>query len=340
MGRISKAHVLAGLVVLSAVSCLARPRGFDWPREMLAPLLTPLSHAGTYLGLGIRRNVRDWAGGEMDEATARRLLAENEALRRRMGELGDEDLRKRLVNTELYADELKRQLTGMKHWGRGELYDFPCMIIPATVVGGDPTSFRQARLLRPESKTRPGQLVTTRELLTRRPTAIPAERAVLGGVSLVGQIESSGAWTAHVQLITDADFGMRVLIERRPTDGKVRKIWIDEPRTPGGKPQPVHRQLRRDDPPVQAYLEGRGTDLLITKPLPETHGVAPGDCVVTMVATGGEARLPAGVHIGTVEKVLEVPNKPLYVRLEVRPGADMDTLSDVYVVMPRSMEGP
>ncbi len=341
MRRVSKRHVLAGVLILSVVSCLARPRGFGWPRELLAPVLAPLSYTGTYVAAGVRRNVHEWAAGEMDEETARRLLAEHPSLRRELLDRVDGRLRQQLHRYEwLLArkDERVARLAGMTGF-RGH---FPCMLIPATVIAHSPMPYEAGRLVWPGRRVSEGNLVTTRELLTYRPTAVPDNRAVLSNTSLVGQIVSSGAWTAHLQLITDPDFQVRAWVERvydKSKDPADQRI-IEVIETVGGKLVPARRPLRqRDELWIPVNLRGQGTGRLTTEPLPRRHGIAVGDLVLT-TGTGvdpdhGDSRLPEGVMIGRVAEVLPVSDNPQHVRLSIEPEADLEALHEVYIVEPQ-----
>jgi len=352
MRRVSKRHVLAGVLVLSMVSCLARPRGFAWPRDLLAPVLMPLSYAGTYVAAGVRRNVRQWPAGEMDAETARRLLAENPALRRELLTHVDPRLKQQIHRYQWLLARRDRELARMA--GMREFREvFPCMLIPATVIGAGPTPYERGRLLRAGRRASTGQMVTTRELLTYRPTALPGNEAVLSGTMLVGQIVSSGAWTARLQLITDPDFQVQAWVERvydeskSPADQRI----IEVVEAVAGKSVPTRRPLRKGDVWIPVNLLGQGTDRLITEALPARHGIAPGDLVLTVgvappqagraMADGArDPRLPEGMVIGRVAEVQPVPDNPRHVRLSVAPGADLGAVSEVYIVEPLASGRP
>ena len=306
--KVSKGRALKGLLVLSAISCLLRKQGFDWPRELLAPVLAPLSHAGTYAAGSVQHNVQNLVDGGIDAETARRLTEENQALRRQA-----------IVYQNRLAEQAGR-LAEMGRWRRELENDFPCMLIPATVIGRGPMSFQHSRLLRPRRRVSSGQFATTRTLMTNWPVAIRGKRAALGASALVGQIVSSGAWTAHLQLVTDPDFKIQAFVQRLYDPQRPRTILQDN----------VSRPLAENDRPIPVNLAGNVAGM-ITAEVPARHGIAEGDVVRTM---GDDSRLPIGVLIGTVAGVEPVPNNPKHVRLKVAPSAQLESLRDVYVVIP------
>ena len=336
MGRIPRAsrpRVLKGLLVLSAVSCLLRPEGFGWPRETLAPLLAPLSHACTHVAASVKRNVRDLLGREIDERTAQQLLADSPALRRQLMRYVDQARHRQVLFLTAESARLRRRLAEIGRWRHALDDDFPCMLIPATVVGYGPTPYQRSRLLRTRGRAAPGQLVASPTLLTDRPTAILGRRAVLSASGLAGQIVASGAWTAHMQLVTDPDFKIRAMVKRVIDPGHPRTITVY--RDHDGRQVPVTRELTAEDEQVPVNLAGCIT-AMVTAELPARHGIAEGDIVRT---AGDDTRLPTGVLIGTVTRVRPVPDKAKHVTLEVTPAARLGTLRNVIIVVPQVREG-
>jgi len=320
---------LAGLMAVSVISCLTWREGFGWPRETLAPLLAPLSHGLTYAAGGIRCNVRDLLGAPLDDETARRLLADNEAMRRELMRYVDDTLRRQVVFYQQQYAEQQQQLAEMGRWRQAFEDDFPCMLIPATVIAYGPTPYQRVSRVRTGKRVGKGQFVTTRSLLTNRPTAIPgAPRAVLSGAAMVGQIVASGAWTAQLQLLTDPDFHVQAFVKRVYDPRKQRKIVVDE--VVGDKVVPVTRPLGPDDAMIPVNLTG-DLERMVSTAVPGQQGLEVGDYVVTM---GLDARLPVGIFIGTVSAVRVVPDNPKHVTLEVKPAAELELLREVYVVVP------
>jgi hypothetical protein len=293
-------------------------------------VLAPISHAGTYTSASVGRNVREMIGRPIDRESVREILRANPELRREMHQHIDDAMRERMAAYEMQIAGQREQLTALGQWREEFDRDFPCMLMPATVISrGSATPYERSRLLRMRKRTEIDQFVTTRELLTYRPTAPLGEPAVLSGTAVVGRIRRPGAWTAQLQLITDADFLMQAFVHRTVTPHGNRQVTIAGP---GGVPE--SRPLRWDDPWVPVDLRGRG-DCMATDAVPARHGIEIGDYVLTR---GDDRRLPIGVVIGKVAKVHPVPDSPKHVTLEVAPSADLEHLRDVYIVVPRPPE--
>lgn len=317
-------------IAMSVVSCLIWPRGLTWPRELFAPLLAPLSHATLYATDAVRLNVRDMLGKPMDEAVVRSLLEENPALRDQLSAYLDDELQRQADGMGLWLGELRRQLADLGRWRRAFADDFPCMLYPARVIGAVAEPYSRARLVRPEHRAGPGQFVTTRAVVTNRPTAVLGRRAVLASGALVGQVVASGAWTAHVQLVTDPDFTLRAEV--------VRVVYPDRPRTirktTAVEGKLIDVPLTADAETVPVSLLGRG-DGMASEAVPVRHAIEPGDLVYT---TGDELGMPSYVFVGTVTDLQPVANNPKHVRLSIAPGADLESLRDVYIVAPMLTE--
>ena len=258
--KLTGSHLLKGLLALSVVSCFALPRGLDRPRELVAPLLAPISHGGTYICDTVGRNLTDLLGGDCDEQTARDILTRNPRLRRQLTDATAESLQRQLTAYEQLIAQQRSQLAEMAQARLVLRDDFPCKLVPATVIGGDAGPYSRSRLLRPSGRSAPGDPVTTRDVLTNRPTAIPETVAALSGEALIGRIVSSGGWTAHVQLITDPDFRTRAMVLRLIYPDRRRRIMVAEP--DDGRTLFVSRDLQPGDPAIPVYLSGQGTGMI------------------------------------------------------------------------------
>ncbi len=331
--RLTDHHVLQGLLALSVVSCFALPRGPDRPRELLAPLLAPISHSGLYVCDAIGRNIGDLLHDDCDTQTVREILRANGPLRDHLLAEMDRSTRRRLAVCEQMIADQQQQLNAVRRT-RGMLGEtFPCKLLPATVIGEGATVWDDAALLRTSSRPTPGAPVTTRGLLINRPTAIPENVAALSESALVGRIVSSGAWTAHLQLITDPDFSARGLVVRLFYPDRQRLITVEQPE--GERTLMVRRPLQRSDEPIPVSLFGRRHDL-VTAAVPARHGIEPGDWVIT---SGRDGFLPMNIRIGTVRTVEPVADSPKHVRLRIDPEADLEDLRRVTIVQPLAREG-
>jgi cell shape-determining protein MreC len=293
---------------------------------MLGPLLAPLSDGGTFISTRMKRNVADLAHGRLSPAELAEALESNPALREQLQQYGDQQIRGQLLAYEQYMIEQQRQLNEIADL-RGNFQDFPCTLVPAKVIGGDANPLRDTRLISPASKVTAHNPVTTRGLAVQSPTALPGELAVLSSSALVGRVAESGAWTARLQTVCDAGFQTAVTIKRDPANP--RKIQVDQQQA--GRVIPVEKALDAADPWVPAILHGDGRGLTSSE-LPAYHKVLPGDWVYT---AGNDPRLPMPVLVGVVAAVHPVETDSNHCRLEVRPAADLATLRDVYVVIPK-----
>jgi hypothetical protein len=321
--------MLMGLLFASAVSCVFLPHGVQGPRELLAPLLAPVGRVLSVLSLNVRRNAS--AGAPLDDETARQFLQDNEALQRQLTQyLVSQNERQAASSHQFWLQE-KTRLEQADAWTRAMPREFPCMILPARVVAGPATPYQRTRTLQMKrSSVSVGDFVTTRAILINRSTALPGTPAVLSSSAVVGRIIESGAWTAHLQLVTDQNFQLKAFVQRVFDPKHPRQIEDIGP----GTGQPRSRPLREDDGPVPVNLTGCG-DGLISAAVSEGHAIAPGDLVLTM---GEDGRLPMAVVVGRVRSCEPVGNSSRHVRLRVEPEAKLDTLENVYIVLPQARE--
>ena len=327
----SRRQMVAGLLLASAASCLLWPRGADGPRRVLAPVLAPLSHGLTVASLNVRRNLAAWWGGRIDDETARRLLEEHEPLQRQLTKYMDRQLQRQVAAYEQLLAEQQRQLAEASGWSQALRDQFSCLLVPAKVIAAEPTPYQRTRTLGSRQSGVPGDYVTTRALLTNRPTAVPGDMpAVLAATALAGQIVSSGAWTAHMRLVSDPEFRINALVLRAFDAEHPRLIEDLGPE----QAEPRRRILEKDDRPVPVNLTGC-RDGLVSAAVPAGHAVAAGDLVVTM---GDDERLPMAIVIGRVRSVARVADNPRHVTLRIEPEARLQTLQHVYIVLPRTRE--
>ncbi|NLF30119.1 MAG: hypothetical protein GX591_04430 [Planctomycetes bacterium] len=325
--------MLQGLLALSVVSCFALPRGPDRPRELLAPLLAPISHSGIYVTDAIGRNVGDLLHDDCDEQTAREILRSNGPLRDHLVAEMDRSTLRRLEACEQMIVSLQQQIDALGRTREALGAGFPCKLIGGQVIGGSAAAWDREALLRTSERPSPGAAVTTRALLINRPTAIPEGIAALSESTLVGRIVSSGAWTAHLQLVTDPDFAARGLVLRLIYPNRTRLITVEQ--TDGGRTLLVQRPLQMGDAPIPVTLLGN-RDGLISAAVPAHHGIEPGDWVVT---GGQDGWLPMSIRIGTVRAVQPVADNPKHVELLIDPATDLDGVRRVTIVQPLAREG-
>jgi cell shape-determining protein MreC len=166
-------------------------------------------------------------------------------------------------------------------------------------------------------------LATQRLLLTDREKKLPENLAALSGSSLVGRVVETGAFTARLQLVTDAGFATRAHIGRIIDPQNPREVQA------GARILPLTERVNF---PVEAYAHGDGAGGLVCDPIPAVHNIRPGDVLQTR---GDEALLPTAVVIGRVSDVQNDPEHPGMVIVRAQPPADLASLRDVYVVVPR-----
>lgn len=326
----SRRQVLAGLLVASALSCVLRPHGVEGPRELLAPVLSPVGRVLTLVSLSVRRNATTRSGGPMDDEAARQWLQENEALARQLAEYVAREQQRQTSAEYQYMLDQREQLEQAARWMQAMPKEFPCQLLPARVIAGAPTPFQRTRTLRPQQAgATVGDLVTTRTVLTNRSTALPGTPAVLSATAVAGRIVSSGAWTAHMQLVTDHDFRINAFVQRVYDPKRPRMLEVGGPGA-----QPRVRPLNEKDGPVPVNLSGCG-DGLLSAAVSEGHGIRPGDLVLTM---GEDDRLPMAIVIGRVRSSEPDAASPRHVRLRVEPETQLATLEDVYIVLPQARE--
>jgi rod shape-determining protein MreC len=142
---------------------------------------------------------------------------------------------------------------------------------------------------------------------------VKANLSVVNADGLVGRVVAVSPWTCDVLLIGSADLVVGVRVGSPGTLGSV-----------GSGAQGAHRRPAGE---LNLTVVQRGA-------------VRPGDVVTTLGSVGGSP-FPAGLRVGTVERVDEVPGD-LTPTAAVRPAADITTLEVVGILRtgPRSSPRP
>lgn len=311
LARITKRHVLVVMIVVSCVTVALGRGTAETLRHLLGPILAPLGDAGMYLTIAMRTNIA--------AASDPGMSAEEQAdLRRRC-----ETLRDYALYWKQASENAQRQLDALLGFQKsyGPARGLPCELIPARVVGEASLPYDQARSLNVgrESGAGPGELV----LATDRSKAMPSELAVVASSGLVGQVISAGPFSARMMLVTDRRFRTRARIRRIPDPDHPREIRLtDEGRA---RVEVLNEQNNR---PITVEAAGDGAGGLVIADVWRYDNVLPGDLVV---AAEGPL-LPLEVRLGSVHEVRADPKHPDRVIISVRPGTDLGTLRDVFIV--------
>ncbi len=309
----------AGVLMLAAgVLALLGPDAADQLRSMVDWALAPLGDAGMYLTASVKHRTRP--APELTDAQAAALADENERLRG-------------IVTTQReYLRQLAAQLHGGSRTYRrvfsaafGPDADVPVRLVPARAVATDSLPYGWTRVLNAGSNdgVDGGMLATQRLILTDRRKQLPPNLAVLGDSALVGRIMESGAFTARLQLVTDANFSSRVHIARVIDPSSPREVQVDARRVT------LTPQINYA---IEAYARGNGAGLLVCDPIPAVHNVRPGDILQTR---GRDALLPVPVVMARVTEVSDDPEHAGMVIVTAKPLADLASLRDVYIIVPR-----
>lgn len=313
-GKISRRSLLTALIV-SAVLCsllgsrLARPAR-TVAQFALAPPADPLMYGAT----AARGKIDSLGAQGLSPEKARALEDANVLLRAHVDRLRE----------QLRAAQEQIPLVQGLHRGLiGPSQDFPCEVIPARVLASGSLPYSRSRTLTPlrDAGVPEGALVTTRRLLTDRSKELPSDLSVISSEALVGRVVAAGPYTAVMRLVTDRDFQMW------------GRVWRDSQRPreviTGAMREPLTEQNNRPIEPVHCRGDGKGG--LIVQEVMAHHNVLPGDRLMT---SGDDDALPVDVFVGTVTEVREDLKHPGMVSLYVKPHADVESLRDVYIVLP------
>lgn len=310
--------MLAGVLMLAAgVLALLGPDAAVQLRSMCHWALAPLGDAGMYLTTSLKGQTRPAVDLTDEQAAA--LVRENEQLRS-------------VVTTQReYLRRINRELQGGGRAFRnvfshafGPNADVPVRLVAARAVATDSLPYGWTRVLNAGSRdhVQGGMLATQRLLLTDREKSLPENLAVLADSALIGRIIEAGAFTARLQLITDAGFATRAHVARVIDPGNPRQVQVNDRR------QPLTPQINFA---VEAYARGNGTGEMVCDPIPAVHNIRPGDVLQTR---GDQALLPVPVAIGRVAAVEDDPEHAGMVIVRVAPLADLPAVRNVYIVVP------
>lgn len=278
----------------------------------------PMGDAGMYLVSRVKQSTRPSEAITAEQA--RRFKSENETLHRQVRFLA---AKLTAVNDRIQAG----QTVISKLFGRDR--DLPVKLIPARIVAGDSLPYGWTRLVNAGEKksVRPNMAVTTRCLLTDRAEKMPKNLAVLSGESLVGRLIESAAFTARLQLLTDRGFVISAHIKRI--------IDYNKPRT-----VQQYDRLRKLTPqtnrPIDVLVIGDGAGGLIASEVKKVHNIRLGDRLQTRP---NSFELSVALEMGTVIKILDDPKHPGMVTLHIKPTAEMPSLREVFIVVPRAGSG-
>jgi cell shape-determining protein MreC len=307
------------LIVLMAASVLAAVFGRGVTSSLRGAahvLIAPLGDGGMYLVTSLRSG----AGGSplLSTDEARRIIEENEQLRRQL----DEVERGWLVERQ----ERQRELAAVQgiHAAFQPSPDLPCELIPARVVATDSLPYTRGKTLNVGRSAVPGAPVLTRLLATDRTKEMPPRLAVVTASALVGRIESAGPFTAHMQLVSDSGFSVRGRLLRRIDPARPRQIKVLKRGSAADEPL-----SERNNAPVPVLASGDGAGGLRAQDVNAYENIQPGDWLVT---ADDDPYLRREIRVGVVEEVSPQGNDRRFVQVRIRPFEDLSALRDVYVV--------
>lgn len=324
--RITRQGVLA-VMLLASVALLLLGGRVSGPLRAVGRLaLSPVGDAGMYVVTGARANVT-----RSDEPMSAEQLRAYEDASRALSHVMETQIaeyRTILADLRRFGMDISRQYAPTK--------ELPCDLVPARVVADDPLPYGATRVVNAGSNRGAARglcvLVTDRRKAIPEnspvlippqeiPQAVPARAARFTTSILVGRLGATGAYTARMHLVTAPSFATKAAIRRILKPGRPRKATI------GGRVRTLSDAL---NPPISVTAVGSGTGLLV-RDLPAAHNVAPGDWLVLPYDL---EFWPVEVRIGSVRRIEPDQANPLYVKVHVRPAADLATLRNVYIVVP------
>ncbi len=310
----SRSLALAVLLVVSVVLTLLGPAAAGRLRSMVHWAFVPAGDAGMFLVTTAKKAAQP--SDIISEAQARQFKSNNEKLRRQVFSL---TARLSQMNENIQAG--RSVISGL--FGRWR--DVPVKLVPARIVGGDSLPYGQTRLLNVGEKKSAGMsmAVTTRQLVTDRSESMPKNLAVLSGESLVGKLTETAAFTARLTLVTDRSSAIRAQLVRVINHRNPRMIQYRNR---------LQRLSNQSNYPIDVIAMGNGKYGMIIREVKKEHKVRIGDKLRT---APDSPSLPVAVDIGTVTEVLDDPKHPGMMTLHVRPTAEMTTLREVFVAVPK-----
>jgi len=312
--KLNTGSLLIILLLLSAVSCALPQQFSNYLRSRLDLILSPLADGGTYMTTTVRSRSQDLE-----------LRATAPVVPQSQVDAKDQEISYLHSVLVMQRDYYERQLAELRDAKGfyGEYHDFPCELIPGRVVAADALPYEQGRTIRAD-KLSNGAFVTTRELITNRSKELPRDLSVLTSTGLVGQIASAGEFTARMRLLTDSNFKINCQIWRDPA--VERKVLV---KTPGG--EQALPLTAANNSFIEARAKGDGKKGLVIDDVMDSYNVREGDWLVTR---GSSLEMPGHVRIAQVKKVTVNRNNPLMRIVYAEPYVDLDTLRDVYIVLP------
>jgi len=313
---LTKKRLLVLLLGLSAITSVVGSGVAGPMRRAASFFLAPLADAPMYAVTELKARVA--GGGGLSAEDAERLRKENAYLRSLLSHWAYE--------RRLYTARAENLANFQRLYG--PLRDLPCELVPARVVAAGSLPYDRTRVVSPVPSRRPsdGACVTTRELITDRTKALPPRLAAVTASALVGKIMEAGAFTARLQLVTDRGFRLRGRIRRIIKQRRPRMISL----TDGDRPRKT-LLTPENNRPLDVLAVGDGGKALIVKDVKEYDNVLPGDLLVT---SDDEENIPTEIHVGKVVEVIRDAKDPHRVTLRVQPHAELDSLREVYIIVP------
>lgn len=317
---LNKRRLTVILMLAAAAASLAGPAPMA-PLRRLARLATaPGGDAGMYVATGLARRFEAAGRKCIPQDRAWALARENGILRLRLGQMA-----RRLAGADRRIAEIQAIRTRL--YGRSR--EVPSELIPARVVATDSLPYGATRLVNPgRAAAEAGMLVTTRMLWLDHSKALPAELMAMTPTALVGRLTETDAFTARLQLVTDVDFRIPVLVRRVVRAGRPRLITSTGP---DGPSETLLTAANADIEP-QSAARGNGAGAIEIPHVKRLHAVEAGDTVFTR---DSDPAVGAEIPLGVVSKVIADSRQPgLFVTLRVRPRANLAALRQVYIIVP------
>lgn len=306
--RMTRQRLAACLLIGSVGCCFAGPQLAAAIRPVVQVALVPFADGGMYLATTFRSHMADVTSGRVSQEEARKLQEQVAQYRRENDYLVDYSLaiRKQLMDLSVLSKAFE------------PTNKFAWKLIAGRIVMADSLPYGRTRVINVggDNGVRPGEKV----LLTDRAKAVTRDLPVVAGSVLVGRIAESSAQAARLQLVTDSGFRQRVRVFRDPHNR--RDVAVE------GKLLPLTLANSAVDVPD---LQGDGAGGMIIPNVQDYLGIAVGDRVVTRDA---DLYLPAAVAVGEVTAIRKYNDQPKFLILVVRPAVDLESLRDVYVVVP------
>ena len=280
-------------MMIGSVVCMLLPsRLTNCVDHLFSAMVSPLSGDTRNLALSVTDKSNNFGTVEIPVEQYQKLQQENRRNRNRFISLWQE---------LCYQRELTERLTGLRQRFGMSRVDF----IAAFVTGSDSSNNRQIMILDQSRHVKPGQIVLSSTGLRSRPGDDPGDPVNdVYQNAVVGQISQIGLSTSSVQLITDPQSKLKVVI-----------VPVDRP---GGKR-------------ASGILNGLGMGRLSVSMVPITYPVKAGDAVLLCA---GRETLPVEMLVGFV-KSRKHGDPPVIWEIQVTPAVNLNELREVVVVISR-----